>query len=141
MGRKKWCEVMLRRLPGVAFLCLLWCVVMSGRALAEDLVSCRYLQSAGSEIVLEVEVLAPPPPTLIVVQHLPPGTPIGKASPRYKRYDRASGEAKWLLKGIRAGRLIMSLQLEQPLAAGAISGEIRYKDPRTGGMVTMRMSP
>jgi hypothetical protein len=104
-------------------------------------VTCRYLQADGRHIQLQLTIGSPAPATIIVIQYLPPGTAIEQAQPAFSRFNQNSGEAKWLLKGVGAGRLLIDLHLSQPVQAGTVHGEIRYKHPTTGAMITEKIAP
>lgn len=128
--------------PGLLSLVLLvlFFLPMPLRA-GEPLVSGQYLSGAGQDIRLQISVASPAPTTLIVIQKLPAGTVIEAATPAFHQYDAGKGEGKWLLTQIRPGRHLLSLRLAQPVAAGAISGEIRYMDPASGRLTNMTVRP
>lgn len=104
-------------------------------------VSSRYLQPGGRHIQLQLSVGAPAPATIIVVQSLPPGATIERAQPPVSRFDRQSGEAKWLLKGTDHTSLLVDLHLSEPVRASELRGQIRYKHPVTGVMITDNVAP
>jgi hypothetical protein len=106
-----------------------------------ETVSGSYTSSAGREILLQIEVGTPAPATVIIIQGLPPGTEIEESTPELNMYNQERGEAKWLLKGMAPGRHSLSLRLKEPVASGAITGEIRFRDPATGEMVKIRINP
>jgi hypothetical protein len=108
---------------------------------ANDLITCHYLQASGQEIRLELDIGRPAPASVIVIQHLPRGTGIKSSSPRLQKFNKKRSEAKWLLKGPRPGLLTMAMHLDRPVKKGAVSGELRYMNPATGKMVTMRIAP
>lgn len=124
---------------GICF--ALFCLLLPELGYAQDLIQCRYLKSQGKQIQLLLSIPPSPPASIIVIQHLPPGTVIVRSSPGISKYIKNRGEAKWLLKGVRAGSLKVNLELAQALAGNQIHGEIRYKDPATGKMVRMRITP
>ncbi|MDH5298354.1 MAG: hypothetical protein OEV91_04980 [Desulfobulbaceae bacterium] len=105
------------------------------------MVSCRYLQAEGQNISLRLDIGAPPPSMLILIQRLPRGTAIRAASPSLQKYDQATGEAKWLLKKLQPGSMLFTLELDQPVSAQAVSGEIRYKSQASETTVTMPIRP
>ncbi len=106
-----------------------------------ELVDCRYLKASGTEIALQISVGSPPPSTLIITQKVPAGSTIAAASPMYNKYNAQRGEAKWLLKGVNPGVFVLSIRLEQPVQSGEIGGEISYKNPASGQMVSMSVRP
>ncbi len=115
--------------------------VMAASADASELVSCRYLKDRGENIELELQIASPPPATVIVIQKLPPGVDIEKSRPEVKKFNRKRGEAKWLLKGVQAGELVLAMKLDKPVRPDEIAGEIRYMDPRSGNMVKIKVKP
>ncbi len=111
-------------------------------ALAEnDLVTCRYLQSSGNNIELEIGISSPPPTSLILVQMVPKGTHIMSSSPDFKKFNPQNGETKWHIKKVEPGSFVVAMQVDKPVPAGRMRGEIRYKDPRSGSMVKMPVMP
>ena len=104
---------------------------------ATHLLAARYARLAGQEVVVEVAVGQPPPPTLIVIQTLPPEVAVVQAEPATSSSNSKTGEVKWLLRGVKAGNLSLRLTLDRPVAAGEVSGEIRYREPGAGDMVTL----
>jgi len=112
-----------------------------GAGSAAEPVSCRYLQSEGRTIQLELHIGTPPPAMLILVQRFSQGAVIKAASPPVQKFSSSKDEAKWLLKRLQAGSMVFTMELEQPVAAKAVSGEIRYKDPASGKTETMQVAP
>jgi hypothetical protein len=90
---------------------------------------------------LELEVGFPAPSMIILIQKVPAATAIIKASPEFKKYDAIKGEAKWLFSGVKPGRIKMAMTLSKPIKSNEVMGEIRYKNPATGQMVTMTVAP
>ncbi len=129
--------------PGLLFLALfllLTAMPMPLRA-GEALVSGQYLSRGGQDLQLRITVAGPAPSTLIVIQNLPPGTTIETASPAFHQYDANKGEVKWLLTKVSPGSYLLSLRLSRPVPEGAISGEIRYKDPASGRLTHLPIRP
>lgn len=106
---------------------------------AAQSVTAQYGRMAGAEVVIEIAVSEPPPPTLIVIQNLPPQVSVIQAQPETKSVNTGKGEVKWLLSGIKAGALALHLTLDRPLSSAEISGEIRYREPN-GDMVSLPIS-
>jgi len=130
---------MQKTMPAVFFLILATLAVLPCPipARADEAVTCRYLQQEGDEISVELNIKSPAPASVIIMQQLPPGIMIVSASPAPRKSNPAKGEAKWLLKGPQPGSLKISMHLDRPVRAGQVTGEIRYKDPTTDGMITM----
>ncbi len=102
---------------------------------AAELISGEYVSSEGTEIVLELSIKSPPPSSVIIIMRLPKGTETMKAEPATR--TKKDGEAKWLLKDLSEGSHRISLLLAAPLPEGAVSCEVRYRNPATGDMHTV----
>lgn len=136
MGRKMMIVLKISMLSAIMLL-----LVSINSVGAGEVVSCRYLQSEGKNILLELSITAPVPHMVIVVQRIPPAASIVNASPGYKKYDAQRGVAKWMLTGLKPGPMQMVMTLDKPVHKGEVTGEIRYKHPATGHMVNMAISP
>jgi hypothetical protein len=66
---------------------------------------------------------------------------IDAATPAFHQYDASTGEAKWLLTRISPGKYTLNLRLVRPVASGAVSGEIRYKDPASARLIQLQVRP
>ena len=108
---------------------------------AGDLVSAKYISSESQKIVMELKIQPPAPNTVIVIQHLPKGTGIKQSDPPFDKYNPKRCEAKWLLRKVKPGTLRISMETTGPVKSGEIRGEIRYKDPSTGKMSKIHVSP
>ena len=108
---------------------------------AGDLVSAKYINSEGQKIVIELNIQSPAPNTVIVIQHLSKGTFIKQSDPPFDKYNPESCEAKWLLRKIKSGTLRISMETTGSVKASEVRGEIRYKDPLTGTMSKIQVSP
>ena len=104
-------------------------------AFADQRVSGRYLKASGKNIVVELNISDTPPPLVIIVQKLPKGTEVIESIPRVKKYSPAKGVAKWLLRNVQPGKMLITLNLKNPIADGVLKGEVRYRD-NSGNMVT-----
>jgi len=126
--------------------CLLFLVLLpmvfglSTEAGAAQNVKGRYLGKVGAEISIELEISAPPPPLVIVLQSLPAGVQVVEARPESKLADPGQGQVKWLLSGLTVGKHRLELKLDRPAAAEAGGGEIRYRNPADGKMVVVAIS-
>lgn len=99
----------------------------------------HYIKGEGQEIKIALQISAPAPPLVIVVQHLPKGIKVVTAKPKLKKYNPDRGVAKWLLRKIMPGEMMISLQLDRPVKLGEINGEIRYRDV-AGKMVSIPLA-
>ncbi len=108
---------------------------------AGDLVSAKYITSEGQKIVMELKIQSPAPNTVIVIQHLPKGTGIKQSDPPFDKYNTKRCEAKWLLRKVKPGTLRISMETTGSVKAGGVRGEVRYKDPSTGKMSKIHVSP
>ena len=124
------------------FSCLLLLLLLgiAERGWATPLVTASYVRLGGQEIAIKIVINAPPPPSLIVTQHLPPGVSVVRAQPATSSVNSDKGEVKWLLSGVKPGTLAVLLTLDQAVASSQISGDIRYRDPVSGRMVTLPMA-
>lgn len=111
------------------------------QATAADLVSGSYTASSGKSIELSLNIQSPPPASLIVEQYLPPGTEIVSSQPKLKKYNIKKGEAKWLLKGVRPGKMTIRLQLADKIGKGNVRALLRCMDPATGSFVEKTVNP
>ena len=125
------------------FLCICAVAVLynAQSVFAADLVSGRYLSSSGKSIELSLDIQSPAPVSLIIEQYLPPGTEILASKPKFKKYNRKNGKAKWLLKNVRSGKMIVKLQLANKIGQGSIRALLRCKDPATGGFIEKIVNP
>ena len=115
--------------------------ILPMKVYAGDLVSARYIASEGKKIVMELDIQSPAPNTVIVIQHLPKKTDIKQSHPPFDKYNPKHGEAKWLLKKIKPGTLRISMEIAGSVRSDEVKGEIRYKDPSTGTMSRIYVSP
>ncbi|MCK4425780.1 MAG: hypothetical protein KAV69_03450, partial [Deltaproteobacteria bacterium] len=99
------------------------------------------ITSEGQKIVMELKIQSPAPNTVIVIQHLPKGTGIKQSDPPFDKYNPKRCEAKWLLRKVKPGTLRISMETTGSVRSGEVKGEIRYKDPSTGTMSRIYVSP
>ncbi len=130
--RKNYC----RNARVIALAVLLPCLCFAAQAQATGVVSGRYLTRTSTELTLEIKVESPVPVTLIIIQHLPPGTTPATASPSYKKYNEKKGEVRWLFRNVQTGTLKINLTLMTPVKPDQVHAEIRCMDPVTGTLVT-----
>lgn len=135
MKTRHYCKVEPKTIKAL-FLFILLLLAIPVPAWSSPLVAAHYGKIAGQEIVIEISINAPPPPTLIVLQNVPSQVAVIQSQPATKSVNSSRGEIKWLLSKVKAGNLTLLLTLERPVSSDEISGEIRYREP-DGGMVTM----
>lgn len=122
-------------------LTLLACLISTVPLSARELVTCRYLAASGTRIEIELTIGAPPPPTLIIMQNLPPDVNVVETSQPVKKFSQKPGEAKWLLMGVKPGTTLLSFTLSKAIRPGQLSGEMLYNAPDSGTMVRMPFTP
>lgn len=115
MNQRKKNQIRLVRSVYLLCLCTLLGINLPVFSYASQLVECRYLKVQGQEIEIEVSISSPPPATVIIIQNLPAGVTIKRSSPPAKKFNQKSGEAKWLLKGVRPGTVKMAMHLDRPI--------------------------
>jgi hypothetical protein len=123
------------------FLTLLLPVVSPSGSLAMEPVSGRYLSFYGTTVTLEIQVLYPPPASLIVEQHFPPGLEIVSARPIPQKYSSKLGKTKWFFKGIQPGSHTISLEFDQPVMSADIQAVLRYRYPGRGQFIETLIVP
>ncbi|MFO8240424.1 MAG: hypothetical protein R6T90_05450 [Dissulfuribacterales bacterium] len=123
------------------FMGTLLLTILSSQICAGNLVSAEYITSEGKKIVMELKIQSPAPNTIIVIQHLPKDTGIKQSDPQFDKYNPKRCEAKWLLRKVKPGNLRILMETTGSVKAGEIRGEIRYKDPLTGTMSEVQVSP
>lgn len=121
------------------FCCLVMLLVSTTQVLAETSVHGRYLSAQGKKVQVQLTVSQPPPAAFIVLQRIPAGVQLLSADPEPSGFDKGSSAVKWLFKGPHPGSLRITMHLSQPVAAHSVSGEIRYRDPGSGKMMTRRI--
>ena len=124
----------MKRLILLSLIAFVWLPVS---AVAEGLISCKYLKGSGSKIELQLDISSPPPSTIIILQYLPAGVEILKSRPKMKKYNKERGQARWLLKDVHPGSMKVMMELNKAVNKGAIKGELRYRNPESGSMETM----
>ncbi|MEW6520019.1 MAG: hypothetical protein AB1461_11450 [Thermodesulfobacteriota bacterium] len=110
-------------------------------ASARDLVSGRYISSAGKNIILDLDVKGPSASNLIVHQFLPAEVDITGSSPVYMKFDKKRGKVQWLIKNVQPGKVRISMELSEPLAPGLVRAEVRCRDQETGRMMDITINP
>lgn len=99
----------------------------------------RYTTRTPTELTLQLTIRPPAPASLIVIQHLPPGTDIASSSPLLKKHNRKKGTVRWLLRGLKPGERTIHLKLKTPIPPERVRAEIRCKDPDSGKLMTIHI--
>ncbi len=123
------------------FFTLLLPMLAPSGSLAMEPVTGRYLSFYGTTVSLEIQVLYPPPASLIVEQHFPAGLEIVGARPIPQKYSSKRGRTKWFFKGIRPGSYTISLEFDQPVMSADIQAVLRYRYPGRGQFVETVIVP
>jgi uncharacterized protein (DUF58 family) len=116
--------------------------LLGGRtAAARELVSGRYISSAGNNIILDLEVKGPSAANLIVHQFLPPEVGIVSSTPPVMKFDPRQGRAQWLMKKVPPGKVRIAMELTASIPPGSIRAEVRCRDQETGQMMDITINP
>ena len=141
MQRSQEQQIPKRIVPVILLATVFFFLQLGANVHADELVSCRYQQAEGKKISLQLDIGTPPPSMLILIQRIPKGVRITKATPPVKKYNPHKREAKWLLKHLQPGETLFTIELDKEVTADQISGEIRYKNPIDGKMEIMAIKP
>ena len=106
---------------------------------AADGIRGQYVRKTATSFVLEILVDRPAPANLIVIQRIPPGTAISKASPPPSKYNRKKGVVRWLLRNVAPGTIQVRLDLQARVDPAQVQAEIRCKNPVSRKLVTTRV--
>lgn len=101
-------------------------------------ISSHYLSDKGKTIILQLSIGSPAPNTIIVVQHLPPGSNVINSSPPHNTYKKKSEKIKWLIKNPTSGNMAIQLHLQDQVDAGSFPATVRYMDSRSGAFKANR---
>ena len=123
----------------IALTIMLTFFLIPARSFGKEQVSGRYLQSSGTLIEVELNISSPAPPLVIVIQKLPKDTSVTGSSPTHVKYKPGKGVIKWLLRGVNAGKMRISLNLASSVKKGEVKGEIRWRD-NSGKKVSRKIS-
>ncbi|MDH3360670.1 MAG: hypothetical protein OEL55_07350 [Desulfobulbaceae bacterium] len=129
------------RFAPVLLVATIFFLLFGANVRADEMVSCKYLQSKGKKISLQLDIGSPPPTMLILIQKLPEGISITKSSPQAKKYNYQKREAKWLMKNLTPGTTLFTMELDKEITADQLSGEIRYKSPDSRRMKVIPINP
>ncbi|MDD5757550.1 MAG: hypothetical protein PHI06_00545 [Desulfobulbaceae bacterium] len=122
-----------------AFLFSLLFAALPMQVWSSPLVTARYKEMKGREIIIAISITDPPPSTIIVLQNVTPQVAVIQSQPATKSVNSSKGEIKWLLSDVTPGEFTLHLTLERPISLTEMSGEIRYREPN-GRMVSKPIS-
>lgn len=118
--------------------CFLWAELLMPTLLqAAPAITARYVQSHGTQLVIEINAGSSPPASAILIQHLPPGVRILASQPEAKHYSEEKNKAKWLFRNLRPGRSTVSMTLDRAVTQAEISAVIRFKSQQNGEVETI----
>lgn len=102
-------------------------------------VSGSYKQGGGQHVTIKIKVSEPPPMAFIVLQHVPKGVQLLSADPRPSGKGNGASSVKWLFKHARPGKHILKMHFSKPVDPKQLSGEIRFRHPKSGVMITRKI--
>ncbi|MFH1217143.1 MAG: hypothetical protein V1706_11645 [Pseudomonadota bacterium] len=114
-------------------------LTLPGRVGAQDLISGRYVSSAGKNIILDLDIKSPAAGNLIVHQFFPAGIAMVRSTPPVMKFD--NGKAKWLIKKVQPGTLRITVELSEPIPQGEVRAEVRCRNQETGKMMDIAIRP
>jgi hypothetical protein len=124
----------------LASTCLLWTGLLMPVILqAAPVISAKYVQNNGTQLVIEITAGSNPPASAILMQRLPVGTRILASQPEVSNYNPKKSTAKWLLRNLKPGKSTVSITLDQAVKATEISAEIRFKPQPGEKMITIQV--
>lgn len=97
-------------------------------------INAKYISASGSQIKLQLTIKNPAPQNVIIEQYVPVGTRVVSTNPRAKQTNLKNGVVKWLLKGLKPGKRVVSMKVSPPLSSNA-KGKLTYRHPRNGTLV------
>jgi hypothetical protein len=109
-------------------------------AAANQLVEVYHHQDMEGKARLELNISEPVPASIIISLNLPPQFAILEAAPPVKKHSKKDNEVKWLLKDLQPGRHQITYRLSSPLPPEQFECIVQYRDPRTGEMVSRKIS-
>lgn len=106
---------------------------------AQTDVSGSYQYGGGEHVTIKIKVSKPPPMAFIVLQHLPKGVKLVSADPRPSGSGKGASSVKWLFKHARPGMHILKMRFSKPVDPRQLSGEIRFRHPKSDAMITRKI--
>ena len=113
---------------------------LAGTLHAETNVVGRYLAGGGSDVRVLLTIQAPPPAAFIILQQIPPGVKMTAATPAPSGFQQDGATIKWLFKRPRPRTMIISMQLSRQVPESQLKGEISYRHPRNGELISRKIS-
>ncbi len=107
---------------------------------AESGVAGRYLAGGGSDVRILLTIAKPAPKAFIVLQQIPEGVQVTSASSAPSGAPQDGTAVKWLFKRPLPGSTIVTLQLSRQVPESQLVGEISYRHPKSGVLVTRKIS-
>ena len=101
----------------------------------------RYLDVAGRHVSLEFTIRDRAITSVIVIQHLPRGTTIVSATPSPRKVNAGRGIAKWFIVPGKSGKTTVTFELSAPVSRNDLGAELVYRNPVTGKMERIHISP
>lgn len=95
-------------------------------------VQAKLFQESGNRFELVIDIGGPAPPTVIVLITLPRGINIQDAEPPPDKFEARHHTAKWLLRGLEAGRTRLTLTTTRSLPLESLTASVRYRDRSSG---------
>jgi hypothetical protein len=126
----------MRGLVGL-LLVLVLLVPVTGRA--EAGVAGRYLAGGGSDVRILLTIDHPAPKAFIVLQQIPQGVQTASASPAPSGVQEGRA-IRGLFKRPLPGSMLVMLQLSRQVPESQLVGEISYRHPKSGALVTRKIS-
>lgn len=131
-----------KSLPGMVIFAtiLIYLCLACGTAIGTGKIRARFTEPRGTYITWWVKIPNPAPAAVLVNQYIRPGTKILESSHPVSSYDSEKGLAKWLLTGIKPGKLKMFMKIDKPiLKKGQIKGEIIFQDQNANTIASVFM--
>ena len=107
---------------------------------ADGGVAGRYLAGGGSDVRILLTINRPAPKAFIVLQQVPAGVVVASVSPAPSGGPQDGSAIKWLFKRPSPGSMILTMQLSRQVAESGLIGEISYRHPKSGKLVTRKIT-
>lgn len=104
------------------------CLLFAADNTSASQVTAMYKQSTGKAVTVLINVGAPAPSSLILIQKFPQGAKIIHSDPSPQKNNSQKGQAKWLFRNPGEGHITVTFSFDRQVKAGEISGQIRFKN-------------